>query len=101
MHVNLGIWDKLAKLVLFLIFMAAMTWVFFWYLPLIQKNQNYRKRLLSIEAEIVEQEKLARQIRLKMDALRNDPKTIERLARESLGLARTNEMVVHFEAPKK
>jgi cell division protein FtsB len=101
MHVNLGIWDKLAKLVLFLIFMAAMTWVFFWYLPLIQKNQNYRKRLLSIEAEIVEQERLARQIRLKMDALRNDPKTIERLARESLGLARTNEMVVHFEAPKK
>jgi len=101
MHVNLGIWDKLAKLVLFLIFMAAVTWVFFWYLPLIQKNQNYRKRLLSIEAEIAEQERLARQIRLKMDALRNDPKTIERLARESLGLARTNEMVVHFEAPKK
>ena len=101
MHVNLGIWDKLAKLVLFLIFMAALTWVFFWYLPLIQKNQNYRKRLLSIEAEIAEQERMARQIRMKMDALRNDPRTIERLARESLGLVRTNEMVVHFETPKK
>jgi cell division protein FtsB len=101
MNVNLGIWDKLAKFVLFLIFVAALTWVFFWYLPLIQKNQNYRKRLLSLEAEILEQEKLARQIRANMDALRNDPKTVERLARESLGLARTNEMVVHFEAPKK
>ena len=101
MNVNLGIWDKLAKLVLFLIFVASVTWVFFWYLPLIQKNQNYRKRLLTIEAEIAEQEKLARQIRVRMDALRNDPKAVERLARESLGLVRTNEMVVHFETPKK
>lgn len=100
MHVNVGIWDKLARLVVFLIFIGCVTWVFLWYLPLIQKNQAYRKRLLAIESEIVEQERLARQIRARMDALRNDPKAVERLARESLGLVRTNEMVVHFESPK-
>jgi cell division protein FtsB len=101
MNVNLGIWDKLSKLALFLVFVSAMTWVFFWYLPLIQKNQNYRKRLLELEAEIARQEKLSRQLKVNIDAVQNDPRRIERLARETLGWARTNEVVVHFEAPRK
>ena len=100
MNVNLGIWDKLSKLAIFLLFLAGLTWVFFWYLPLIQKNQNYRKRLLMLETEIAQQEKLSRQIKASLDTAQNDPKAIERLARESLGLARTNEVVVHFESPK-
>ena len=100
MNVNLGIWDRLSKLAIFLIFLAGLTWVFFWYLPLIQKNQNYRKRLLMIEAEHAEGEKLKRQLKASIDILQNDPKAVERLARETLALARTNEVVVHFEAPK-
>jgi cell division protein FtsB len=95
------IWDKLSKLAIFLLFIAGMTWVFFWYLPLIQKNQNYRKRLLGLEAEIAQQEKLSRQLKVNIDAVQNDPKRVERLARETLGWARTNEIVVYFEAPKK
>ena len=30
-----------------------------------------------------------------------DPRTVERLAREKLGLARTNETVIRFETPKR
>ena len=101
MNVNLGIWDKLSKLVIFLLFITGLTWVFFWYLPLIQKNQNYRKRLLQLEAEYAQQEKIDRQLRSRIDAVQNDPKTVERLARETLGWAKTNEVVVHFEAPGK
>src|SRR5262245_54285600 len=101
MNVNLGIWDKLSKVAIFLLFLSGMTWVFFWYLPLIQKNQNYRKRLLTLEAEIAEQERLTRQLKMNIDAVQNDPKRIERLARENLGWARTNEIVVHFERSKK
>src|SRR5262249_45600520 len=36
MNVNLGIWDKLSKLMVFLLFVAGLLIVFFWYLPLIQ-----------------------------------------------------------------
>jgi cell division protein FtsB len=100
MNVNLGIWDKLSKLAIFLLFLAGLTWVFFWYLPLIQKNQNYRKRSLMLEAEIAQQERIDRQLKANIDTVQNDPKTVERLARETLGWARTNEVVVHFEAPK-
>ena len=101
MNVNVGIWDKLSKLVIFLFFVAVLVTVFFSYLPLIQKNQNYRRRLLELESEFAQNEKLYRQRRAQIDALQNDPKTVERLARERLGWAKTNEMVVHFENPAK
>ena len=53
MKVNLGIWDKLTKLVLFLLFIAGLLAVFFWYLPLIDKNRRYRKEVHSLDARIV------------------------------------------------
>jgi len=99
MNVNLGIWDKLSKLMVFLLFLAGLLAVFFWYLPLIEQNQRFRKRLLILETQATEEEKLGRQLRLSIDALQNDPKTVERLAREKLGWSKTNEMVVHFEQP--
>ena len=99
MNVNLGIWDKLTKLVIFLLFVAGVGVVFFWYLPLIQENQRYRKEILALDARIAEQEKLSRQLRVAIDLHQNDPRTIERLAREKLGWARTNEMVVRFNPP--
>ena len=101
MNVNLGVWDKLTKLVLFLLFLAGLLAVFFWYLPLIDKNQRYRKEVLALDAKIVEQERLGRQLKSVIDSLQNDPRVLERLAREKLNLARTNEMVVRFEPPPK
>jgi cell division protein FtsB len=96
MQVNV-IWDKLARLVVFLLFIAGLLAVFFWYLPLIQQNQRYRKEILLLDAKIAEQERLGRQLKARTDAVQNDPRTLERLAREKLGWARTNETVIRFE----
>jgi cell division protein FtsB len=38
-------------------------------------------------------------LKAEIDALGNDPKTVERLAREKLGYAKPDETVVHFETP--
>ena len=86
MRVNLGIWDKLTKLVIFLLFVAGIGVVFFWYLPLIQENQRYRKEILALDARIAEQEKLSRHLRAAIDLHQNDSRTIERLAREKTRL---------------
>jgi cell division protein FtsB len=99
MRVNLGIWDKLSRVIIFLLFLAGLLGVFVWYLPLIKQNQRFRKELLALETKIQEQERLGRQLRLSIDAVQNDPRTVERLAREKLGLARTNETVIRFETP--
>jgi len=99
MKVNVGLWDKLTRLVVLLLFAAGLLLVFFWYLPLIQQNQRYRKDILMLDGKIQEQEKLAGQLKASINAVQNDPKTLERLAREKLGYARTNETVIRFEAP--
>ena len=103
MTVHLSVWDKLSRVVILLLFLAGLTAVFFWYLPLIQQNQRYRKRIFELDTKILEQEKLGRQLRASIDAMQTDPRMIERLARERLGWARTNETVIRFEptTPKR
>lgn len=101
MHVNLGIWDKLTRVVVFLLFIAGLVALFYWYLPLIQQNQRYRKDILILDSSIAEQERAARQLRAQIDAVQNDPRTLERLAREKLGWARSNETIIRFEQPRK
>ena len=97
MKVNLGIWQKLTAAVIFLLFVAGLLSVFFWYLPLIQQNQRYRKEILALDATIQEQERLSRQLKSSIDAVQNDPRTLERLVREKLGYARSNETVIRFQ----
>jgi cell division protein FtsB len=98
--VNLGIWDTLRRLMVLLVVAAAVAGVFFWYLPLIQQNQRYRKAIYELDGKIQEQERLARQLSAAHQALLNDSPTLERLARERLGYARTNETVIRFEGAR-
>jgi cell division protein FtsB len=99
MSVNLGVWDKLMRVVVVVVaFLAILVWVFSTYLPLIERNQHYRKRIFDLDAKIQEQEKVGRQLRASIDAVQTDPRTLERLAREKLGWARSNETVVRFES---
>ena len=102
MNVNLGMVGKLTSAVAWLLVVAGVLAggyvVFFWYRPLIQQNQRYRRAILELDTKIAGQERLNKQLRAALDAMQNDPKTLERLAREKLGYARTNETVIRFEA---
>ena len=99
MNVNLGIWDKLTKAVVFLLFLAGALGVGVWYLPTIHQNEQMRKEILRLDREVKRAEEEARTLESFLKALRNDPKTVERLARESLGYAKPGETVIHFEEP--
>ncbi|HLH56645.1 MAG TPA: septum formation initiator family protein [Verrucomicrobiae bacterium] len=99
MHAEFNPWDKLTRVVIFLLFIAGLMGVGFWYYPLIQKNENYRKEILKLEAHIQKEEEVSRQLKSSLEALRSDPKAIERLARENLGYAKPGEIVVRFGPP--
>jgi cell division protein FtsB len=99
-RVDLGIWDKLTKAVVFLLILAAMVAVAVWYLPLIKQNERLRQEIFRLEGETVKQEEMARRNKASIEALRNDPKTVERFAREKLGLAKPGETVIRFEEPE-
>jgi cell division protein FtsB len=97
MNVDHGIWSTLTKIVIGLIVVAALLLIGMCYLPLIQENQRRRALILQLDQQIREAQEKASQKQSQIDALRSDPKTVERLAREQLGYARSNETVIRFE----
>ena len=96
---NLNLWDKLTRVVIFLLFVAYFLIVAVWYLPLIRQNERMREEILKFDAQIQKQEEVARQLKTSIDALRYDPKSVERLARERYGYAKPGETIVRFEPP--
>ena len=96
---DLGIWDKLSKAVVFLLIIAALLAVAVWYLPLIKQNERMRAEILRLQGEVAKEETVAARRKLAIEALRNDPETVERYAREKLGLAKAGETVIRFEEP--
>ena len=97
MNVDLGIWSKLSRLILVLLLLATVVAVAVWYLPLIEKNEGMRKKKLLLEQQIKQAEDEQKRLKAALYSLEHDPKTLERMAREKLGYARTNETVVRFE----
>lgn len=79
--------------------LACLLGVFFWYLPVFQQNARMRHRIMEIEAQIAAETAARDQLKTAIWNLRNDPKTIERLAREKLGYAKPGETVIYFLPP--
>jgi cell division protein FtsB len=99
MKVDLGIWSRLTQAVVALVAIAILLLIGMTYLPLIQENEQMRRRIDALDAELAKQNEESKQLQAEFDALRNDPKTVERLAREKLGYAKPDETVIHFDTP--
>src|SRR5665213_2120560 len=67
------------------------------YLQPIQQNERMRSDIDRLDAELEQQKKNSQQLQTELNALRNDPQTVERLAREKLGYARPDETVIRFQ----
>ena len=98
MNVDLGIWDKLSRLIVLLLVLATLVGVGAWYLPLIRQNERLRKEILRLESEIQKEEESYKRLKTSIEAMR-DPRVVERLARETLSYARPGETVIRFESP--
>ena len=99
MKVDLGIWSKLTQAVVALVAIAILLLIGMTYLPLIQENEQMRRRIDTLDAELEKQKQESRELQTEFEALRSDPKTVERLAREKLGYAKPDETVIHFDTP--
>jgi cell division protein FtsB len=97
MNVDLGIWTRLTRAVVFLFAVAFVFCVAVWYRPQIQKNERMRREILRLDTEIQKEEENHREVKAAVDALRFDPKVVERLAREKLRYSKPGETVIVFE----
>jgi cell division protein FtsB len=98
MNVDLGIWSKLTKVVVGLVVLALLLLIGMCYLPLIHQNERMRREIMRLDQQLQVEEEKSKQLKAEIEALRNDPKTIERLTREKLGYAKPDETVVRFES---
>jgi cell division protein FtsB len=98
--VNVGqsIWDKLTRLVLALLVVAAVLAICLWYGPVVEENRRMRHEKLELERKLEEQIEISKKLETSLRAMQ-DPRTIERLARERLSYAKPGENVVHFDPP--
>ena len=87
----------LTFLILGLIALAVVIGIVSAYRPIINENARRRHDIYLKESQIREQTNLTAQLQAQIFALTNDPGTIERLAREKLGYAKTDETVIHFD----
>ena len=98
MNVDHGIWSKLTKVVVGLIVLAVLLLIGMCYLPLIQENTRMRAQILKLDRQLEAETNRLNQLQTQIDAMQNDPKTVERLAREKLGYAKPDEIVIRFES---
>ena len=97
MNVADSIWDKLTRVVIGLLLLAGLVAIGVWYLPLIRQNERMRREVMRLDAQVQKESETKRQLNAAVESLSNDPKAIERLAREKLGLAKPGETVIRFE----
>jgi cell division protein FtsB len=55
--------------------------------------------VLRLDGQIAREEFAGKELKTSIEALRSDPKSVERLARERLGYAKPGETVFRFEEP--
>ena len=97
MNVNLGIWSKLTNVVLALVVLAILLLIGMCYLPVIQENARMEGQINKLQDQLQTEDQKSKELQSEIDALQNDPKTVERLTREKLGYARPDETVIYFE----
>ena len=93
----MNIWDHLTRVVIVLIVLACLLAVGIGYMPVIRQNQRMRQDVQQKDVEIQKLEDENRQLKASIEAMRNDPQTVERIARQKLGYAKPGETVVRFE----
>jgi cell division protein FtsB len=94
----MNVWDKLTRVVIFLICAATVLGVALWYTPVIQQNERMRKEKFELDQKIAKELETSKRLEAQTKALQ-DPRTVERLARERLSYAKPGEIVIHFEPP--
>lgn len=83
-----------------LIVLACLLGVFFWYLPVFQQNARMREQILVLQNQVKLEEQKHELLDAAVRNLADDPKTVERLAREKLGYAKPGETVIYFVPPR-
>jgi cell division protein FtsB len=93
-----NIWTWLSRLVVCLIVAAVLVGTGLKYLPLLNANQAHRAENQRRRDRLAAREVQYHQLQASIKSLQNDPRAVERVARDVLSYARPGEVVVTLES---
>lgn len=65
-------------------------------LPLFREKAVQKRQLIRLQESVRQEQIRTRELNEKINSVKSDPKTVERLAREKFGLARSGETIFKF-----
>ncbi|HMP74866.1 MAG TPA: septum formation initiator family protein [Kiritimatiellia bacterium] len=92
----MNIWTLIIRLswaALFILIFIALAGVFY---PKFQEHRELQNREAQLREEVRIEEEMLQNLRARQEKLRSDPRFVERIAREELGLAKPGETVFKF-----
>lgn len=89
-------WKFIQRICLILILILVAGIVASFFRPLIQRQKELRAREEALRLDIQKEAEQLRVLKLKQEKLQEDPRFIEKIAREDLGLAKPGETIFRF-----
>jgi cell division protein FtsB len=92
----MNFWRNVYRVFLILAFGLAVVIAVRVFVPKFQEEQRLRRRLEEARLDVQRTAERLRQLKLKQERLREDPRYVEKIAREELGYAKPGETVFRF-----
>jgi cell division protein DivIC len=92
----MNLWKFIQRISLILIVGLVIGIVVHLFLPLMARQKELRAREAELRLDIQKEAEALRMLRLQQEKLQEDPRFIEKIAREKLGYAKPGETVFRF-----
>lgn len=92
----MSFWRNVYRVFLIAAAVLAVVIVVRFFMPKFQEERRLRARLEEARQDVRRTAETLRELKLKQERLREDPRYVEKIAREELGLAKPGETVFRF-----
>jgi cell division protein FtsB len=92
----MSFWVLIYRIAWIAVAILIVVGIVFMFLPQIEQSRELQRKEAQLQEEIRLEEELLQHLKRQQDRLRSDPRFIEKIAREELGLAKPGETVFKF-----
>ena len=92
-----NIWATLVPIIQGAIVIGLLAVVGLFFVPVIQKENNYKAELAGYQRKIAAAEEYQAQLKLETEHMKNDPAYVEHIARDQLNMGKPGETIIRFD----
>jgi cell division protein FtsB len=96
--VDYGWTSVLIRIAYVLFFLAALSGVAYYYIPLIKKTRAFEHELDKKQLALREEEELNARLKREIKLLKEDPDYVEKVVRDKMGYGRDGEVIYRFDS---